>query len=65
MWKIIRWGKSYSGGSRTSDLCLTEKVEILFRSKDPKLLNSRNELLGKYGHKRKFTVETTMANFKE
>ena len=64
-WKIVRRGKSYSGGSRTCDLCLTEKVEILLRSKDPKLLNSRNELLGKCRHKRKFTLETTMANFKK
>ena len=62
-WKIVRRGKSYSGGSRTCDLCLTEKVEILLRSKDPKLLNSRNELLGKCRHRRKFTLETTMANF--
>jgi hypothetical protein len=53
-WSIVRRGRPYVNGQSTCDLCTSEKLEILLRSKDPHLLNSRNEILAKCRHKRKF-----------
>ena len=42
----------YKNGNKYCDLCTTEKVEIILRSKDPRLLNSRSEIMAKCRHKR-------------
>lgn len=56
-WSIIRRGRTYVNGQKHCDLCTSEKMEILLRSKDPHLLNSRSEILAKCRHKRKFGLE--------
>lgn len=55
-WDIIKRGRPYMNGQRTCDLCTTEKLEILLRSTDPHLLNSRSEILAKCRHRRKFSL---------
>ncbi|XP_063692277.1 uncharacterized protein LOC134824333 [Bolinopsis microptera] len=55
-WKIIRRGHGYRAGQNSCDLCTSEKLEILLRSSDPHLLNSRTEILTKCRHKRKFLL---------
>ena len=55
-WSIIKRGRPYVNGQRTCDLCTSEKLEILLRSADPHLLNSRSEILAKCRHKRKFSL---------
>ncbi len=55
-WSIVRRGQPYTVGRSSCDLCTSEKLEILLRSSDPRLLNSRNELLAKCRHKRKFLL---------
>ena len=56
-WSIIRRGRTYVNGQKHCDLCTSEKLEILLRSKNPHLLNSRSEILAKCRHKRKFGLE--------
>ena len=55
-WSIVKRGRPYMNGQRSCDLCTTEKLEILLRSTDPHLLNSRSEILAKCRHKRKFSL---------
>eukprot|EP00116_Pleurobrachia_bachei_P002966 sb/3463228/ len=55
-WSVIRKGHPYRVGQSTCDLCTSEKLEILARSRDPRLLNSRTEILAKCRHKRKFQL---------
>ena len=55
-WKILRRASPYRNGARTCDLCTTEKLEILLRSTDLRLLNSRCEIMAKCRHKRKFIL---------
>ena len=54
-WRIVAKAKAYSPGSRSCNLCNSEKIFILFR---PQLasLNSRNELMSKCKHKDKFKL---------
>ena len=54
-WRIVAKAKAYSPGSRSCNLCNSEKFFILFR---PQLasLNSRNELMSKCKHKDKFKL---------
>ena len=53
---FIRRGTPYKNGRKYCDLCTTEKVEIVLRSKDPRLINSKNEFMAKCRHKRKFRL---------
>ena len=41
-WKILRRGHAYRPGQKSCDLCLSEKLEILKRSSDRRLLNTRS-----------------------
>ena len=55
-WSIMRRGQPYKVGRNSCDLCTSEKLEILKNSSDPRLLNSRTEILAKCRHKRKFLL---------
>ena len=55
-WKILRRGHAYRPGQKSCDLCLSEKLEILKRSSDRRLLNIRSELLRKCNHRWKHLV---------
>ena len=55
-WGIIRKGHSYRVGQSSCDLCTSEKLEIINRSRDPRLLNSRTEILAKCRHKGQFLL---------
>ena len=55
-WEILRRGKSYQVGQSTCDLCTSEKLEIVRRSNDNRLLNARTEILGRCIHKRNFLL---------
>ena len=55
-WRVLRRGKPYINGQKNCDLCTSEKLEILLRAPDPRLLNSRSEILAKCRHKRKFLL---------
>ena len=62
-WKIHSQGFPYQPGARECDLCLQEKVTICLA--DPKTtLNSRNEMVSKCRHRRKFTLQVACAKFK-
>ena len=50
-WNVIKRGHPYKPGQRFCDLCATEKLEILRRSGDPRLLNERTELIRACMHK--------------
>ena len=55
-WVIVKRGTPFKNGNKYCDLCTTEKVEIILRSKDLRLLNSRSEIMAKCRHKRKFSL---------
>ena len=55
-WSIKSRATPYVGGARWCDLCLSEKLAILFADKKT-ALNSKSEILGKCRHKRKFCLE--------
>ena len=55
-WDIVKRGTPFKNGNKYCDVCTTEKVEIVLRSKDPRLLNSRSEIMAKCRHKRKFSL---------
>ena len=51
-WSIVKRGHVFSSGSRSCDLCLTEKLVILTEDKQF-MLNKRDELLETCRHRRK------------
>ena len=53
-WEIIDHASSYRNGSKSCNLCLTEKFHII-TSKLP-LLNKRSELISKCRHVNKFLL---------
>ena len=55
-WSIAARTSPYRNGSKSCDLCLTEKV-IIVRAEPMGLLNKRNELISKCRHKNKFTLK--------
>ena len=55
-WSIKARATPYTGGARWCDLCLSEKLAILMSNKET-TLNSKNEIMGKCRHKRKFCLE--------
>ena len=60
-WSILKKAHAYKGGGKGKcDLCLSEKLEILKRSRWKGSLNSRTELLNKCRHQRKFTLIRTI-----
>ena len=52
-WKILTKCQAYSPGSRSCNLCNTEKLMIL---QNPTSINSRSELVSKCRHSRKFLI---------
>ena len=55
-WSIAARASPYRNGSKSCDLCLTEKI-IIVRAEPKGLLNKRNELISKCRHKNKFTLK--------
>ena len=55
-WDVLRRGHKYRVGQNTCDLCTSEKLEIIKNSEDPRLLNSRTEVLNKCRHINKFLL---------
>ena len=53
-WKIIKQSIPYRPGSRTCNVCLDEKYNIISHSKNPCLLNKRDELATVCPHKNKY-----------
>ena len=54
-WKILARCSTYKAGSRSCDLCLTEKF-IIATAERKSLLNCRSELVSKCRHKNKFLL---------
>ena len=55
-WSVLSKCKPYVCGSRTCNLCITEKFEIL--QCDPKItLNKRSEIVGKCRHRAKYKLK--------
>ena len=55
-WKILAKCKPYVCGSKSCDICTTEKFEIL--KMDPKTaLNKRTEIVGKCRHRAKYKLK--------
>ena len=53
-WSVVKQTHGYNRVSKTCDLCLNEKLEILnFKDRD-KLLNKRSELISKCRHFNKY-----------
>ena len=55
-WQILQKSSKYRCGSRKCNLCLTEKLLILF-NKDPNNLNKRNDLMARCPQKRKWRLD--------
>ena len=55
-WDIVKHGTPNKNGNKYCDLCTTEKVEIIHRFKDPRLLNFRSEIMAKCRHKKNVFV---------
>ena len=55
-WAIVLKSQKYRNGSRRCDLCLTEKM-LIARSKHPRILNERSELISKCRHQNKFLLQ--------
>ena len=59
-WSILDKAPTYRNGSKTCNLCLSEKFHIIFHNKR-NLLNKRSEILSTCRHINKFLL----SNFKE
>ena len=57
-WKILKQCTPYSPGQKSCDVCITEKLEILIHSKDPKNINKKTDLGTRCIHKKKFQLGT-------
>ena len=55
-WSILKKTHKYQAGSRTCDLCVTEKVFILKAGKDRNNINKRNEIASLCVHRNKYTL---------
>ena len=62
-WKVIDHARPYSKGSKSCNLCLTEKYHII-TSKD-NIINKRTELISTCRHKSKFLLKNFVKNLKE
>ena len=56
-WKIVQHATPYKCGSKTCNLCLSEKLQI-FQADPNKLLNKRSELVSKCRHRSKFKLRS-------
>ena len=54
-WSILDKGSTHRNGSKTCNLCLTEKFYIIFHNKE-NLLNKRSEILSTCRHRNKFLL---------
>ena len=57
-WEIIKQCKTYNVGSKTCDLCLTEKLHIIKNLHNPRLINKRTDIGNRCTHKSKHTFCT-------
>ena len=55
-WSIHKKAHTFSSGSKKCDLCLTEKMAILFAN-PIESLNTRDEIMSKCRHQAKFTLK--------
>ena len=55
-WKILRQCRPYSPGQKSCDTCISEKLEILAHSKDPKNINKKTDLGTRCIHKKDFQL---------
>ena len=60
-WKIKGIYKSYNPTSKRCNLCLTEKLEILY-DPDKNLLNKISEIISQCRHKNKYRLKTLASN---
>ena len=56
-WKIVQHATPYQYGSKTCNLCLSEKLQI-FQADPNKLLNKHSELVSKCRHRSKFKLRS-------
>ena len=56
-WSVEKRAQSYKCGSRLCGLCLAEKV-IIARSRNPRMINKRSEILNKCRHRNKFLLSS-------
>ena len=58
-WRIAAKGYPTKGGNKDCHLCMTEKLLILSKRREPdnNLLNSRKELISKGRHSNKFMLQ--------
>ena len=56
-WSILSHARAYRVGSRTCDLCLTEKEEIAKNFSHPQYLNKRGELSQKCRYITRFLLQ--------
>ena len=54
-WELVDRAPSYKNGSKTCDLCLTEKYHII--TSKVELLNKKSELISKCRHMNKFMLK--------
>ena len=55
-WKILSKCPSYLPGNKYCQLCLEEKMRIIFSFNRPTTLNTRSDMYGLCPHKKKFTL---------
>ena len=53
-WEVITKCTSYKSGSKSCNLCTTEKLYII---KNPDCINKKSELISKCRHKRKYLIK--------
>ena len=56
-WSVVKQTHGYNRVSKTCDLCLNEKLEILNYKDRDKLLNSRSEVVSKCRHFNKYLLK--------
>ena len=60
-WSIAARAHPYKCGTRRCDVCISEKT-IIARSKHPRLLNKRSEIVSKCRHRNKFRLCSLASN---
>ena len=55
-WNISMYATSYKRGTRSCNLCLTEKYVIACADQEH-LLNKRTEIISKFGHRNKYLIK--------
>ena len=61
-WEIIGRAYPYNNKSKKCNLCMSEKMRIIYYDQPHKLLNQRNELLQICRHQTKFILQYNKYN---